>query len=210
MPALSRRNAGGLLGVTLVLFAVWTALTAAGALWGMDHDVASEVARTYDDTGDVAFSLVAVTASAQLSAVWLAVLALLALAHPRWRAAVILLAVLLVAGLGLELILKVVLDHPGPYPTRALVLFGGAVEPGSFPSGHMIRGTALAITTVLLIVKEHRRAALTVVAAYIAALAWSRVYLNEHWTSDVLGGLLLGLAAALAVVAAPVVPRGSR
>jgi membrane-associated phospholipid phosphatase len=34
-------------------------------------------------------------------------------------------------------------------------------------------------------------------------IALPLIYLNEHWASDVLGGLLVGLAAAVAVAAVP-------
>jgi undecaprenyl-diphosphatase len=203
VPALSRRTAGRLLVISLGLFVLCTAMTAAGMLGDLDHSIKSDVAGTYSDAGDVVFSYVALTASLSVSVLWLALLALAVASRPRRLASVLLLAVLLVAALGLELLLKVVVDHPGPGPTRAVILLGGSVEPGSFPSGHMIRGTALAIATALLLTSTHRRAALGVAAVYIAALAWTRVYLNEHWASDVIGGFLLGLAAAAAVGAAP-------
>lgn len=207
MPALSRRTAGRLLLASLGLFLLCTALTAAGMFGDLDHSVASDVAGTSSGAGDAVFSYVALTASLSVSVLWLGLLALAVLASSRRVASVLLLAVLLIMGLGLEFILKVVVDHPGPAPTRAISFLGDSIEPGSFPSGHMIRGTALAIATALLLVRAQRRAALGVAAVYIALLAWSRVYLNAHWASDVIGGFLLGIAAVAAVGAAPRVRR---
>jgi undecaprenyl-diphosphatase len=68
----------------------------------------------------------------------------------------------------------------------------------------MLRGMALAFGTALLLPPRYRPAAMAVAIAYTVSLAWTRVYLNEHWTSDVIGGLLLGLAAVVVVAAVPV------
>jgi membrane-associated phospholipid phosphatase len=62
----------------------------------------------------------------------------------------------------------------------------------SFPSSHA--ANAFAVAAVLT--RRWRRAA---IPAWLAAtaVAYSRLYLDRHWLSDVLGSLCLALAAAL-------------
>ncbi|QRY64172.1 phosphatase PAP2 family protein [Gordonia sp. PDNC005] len=76
----------------------------------------------------------------------------------------------------------------------------------SFPSGHVTGTTALVVGVALLAVPSATRglraAMLSAAAAVALASAVSRVYLGMHWTSDVIAGMLLGAAAALA---APVI-----
>ncbi len=85
--------------------------------------------------------------------------------------------------------LKHVMVHPGPPPSfqrHVLDLGVHYPTPFSFPSGHTMRTTVLAGTAF-------RRVPLlagVTVAGMMAAL----VYLGDHWTSDVLGGLCLGWA----------------
>jgi membrane-associated phospholipid phosphatase len=208
MPALSRRRrwALALLGAIAALFVACTAVTAAGLLTGLDQGVAADVARTQDGAADLGFSIAALSASVPLSVGWLAVLAALAVRRPGWRVRVGVLAAAVLAATVLEVVLKRVVDHPGPFPARTVILlpFGAEVaESGSYPSGHMIRGMSLAVGTALLVPRHGRVAAMAVAALYTAVIAWSRVYLNEHWSSDVLGGLLVGLAASVAVAAVP-------
>jgi membrane-associated phospholipid phosphatase len=78
----------------------------------------------------------------------------------------------------------------------------------SFPSGHALNnalGAAVFVLVLLPLVRDHprRRAALWTAAVVIPLVtAVSRVGLGVHWTSDVVAGLLLGVAVAAATATA--------
>lgn len=59
-----------------------------------------------------------------------------------------------------------------------------------YPSGHMLRSVLL-LGAIFLLWRNRLARSLVVVA--IAGMALSRVYLGVHWSSDVIGGVLLGL-----------------
>ena len=189
--------------MTSGLFVLSTAVTAAGLLDGIDHGAAAAFRRTAGHVGDVVMSWLALPASVPLCAGWLAILAVVAVSHrPWWRGRVLTLAVLVVTGVTVELVLKALIDHPGPYPTRGVIALGsGDVGRGSFPSGHAFRGTTMAFGTALLARPARRRPALVLASAYSVLLAWALLFLSWHWTSDVIGGVLLGLTAASTVAA---------
>jgi membrane-associated phospholipid phosphatase len=206
VPALNRRTAT-VGAVTAALFAVCTAITTAGLLDGLDRSAAATVQRTARHAGDVVLSFLSLPASVQISVAWLGMLAAIATRRPWWRGRVAALAVVLAAGVALEVALKILIDHPGPHPSRGVLVFGSAeVGRGSFPSGHAFRGTAMAFGTALLAAGGRRTPALVVAAGYAALLAWTTLYLNWHWTSDVIGGVLLGITAAAIVAAVPALP----
>ena len=69
----------------------------------------------------------------------------------------------------------------------------------SFPSGHAVAGAAIAVALVLVLMPAgpaRRRWELAAVA-FAFVMAMSRVYLNAHWFSDVVAGVLLGTGVAL-------------
>jgi undecaprenyl-diphosphatase len=78
----------------------------------------------------------------------------------------------------------------------------------SFPSGHALNATLAAgvLLLVFLPFARHSRAvrgALWTAAVLIAAVTGlSRIALGVHWTSDVVGGWLLGVAVVAATTAA--------
>jgi MFS family permease len=67
----------------------------------------------------------------------------------------------------------------------------------SFPSGHMAITAALAVATALAFPRLR-----TVLWAYVAAVAFTRVLFGAHFPLDVVAGTALGTASALAVAVA--------
>jgi len=69
----------------------------------------------------------------------------------------------------------------------------------SFPSGHAVAGaaTAVALVLVLLPTGPARRRWEIAAIAFVSVMAFSRVYLQAHWLSDVVAGVLLGTGVAL-------------
>ncbi|MDQ6690184.1 MAG: phosphatase PAP2 family protein [Gemmatimonadota bacterium] len=70
-----------------------------------------------------------------------------------------------------------------------------------YPSGHTTAATAIAIASATeiepgLSVGE-RRLLWSVVTAISIAAGWSRLYLDEHWIDDVVGGWMAGIAIGL-------------
>lgn len=77
----------------------------------------------------------------------------------------------------------------------------------SFPSGH----TAVATTVVVILGLVLRRRWVWVVGvAWVALMMWSRTYLHAHWLSDVVAGMLEGVAVATFVWACVQAARARR
>lgn len=111
-------------------------------------------------------------------------------------------------GMGLELLGKTFLYHPGPpniYFRYSLdVLFPSAyVQTGhSYPSGHSYRTAFIILLMIFLTfaskkLKVSTQKSISIILGLILFLMLiSRVSLGEHWTTDVVGGLLLGASFA--------------
>jgi undecaprenyl-diphosphatase len=108
-----------------------------------------------------------------------------------------------VGAVALEVLYKSLLYHPGP--PRSLSHRDGpsltdqvsGVLGNSFPSGHMVR-TVVAYGLLAFVVRRlspsqtARSVAIPVATGIIVLMVIDRLYLDVHWESDVIGGLLLG------------------
>lgn len=74
---------------------------------------------------------------------------------------------------------------------------------GSYPSGHTANAATLAMIAVIVF---PRLWVALVGAAWVVLMAFSRTQVHAHWFSDTVGGVLVGVGAALLVAAAFTVP----
>ena len=115
-----------------------------------------------------------------------------------------------IAANALEFFYKYTLYHPGP-PRSLAQTDGPSLTHGlvgqtlfnSFPSGHVIRAV-VAYGLIAFVVRRlapsavARALAVPVATVVIVLVSFDRIYLDVHWETDVIGGLILGAIALLA------------
>jgi membrane-associated phospholipid phosphatase len=212
LPALRRRL--GLFVVLALLFVIFTALVASGSLASYDHSISDTFARAWQPALEPLLRGVAMLAGLELTALLMIGLAIYlrrsGLLAEAWVVLVYPVAVLL------EFVYKRLVHHPEPPashpdgPSLTMLLERSATQ-NSFPSGHMTRAVLVYGLLAFVVYRLSpnrlvRRLTLPVTLALILVEAFDRLYLEVHWQSDVIGGVLLGatcLAAAIIWLDAP-------
>ena len=113
----------------------------------------------------------------------------------RWEAVS---ALVTAVGVGaLNTLVKIAIRRPRP--DASLVDVVEQLNSFSFPSGHVMFYTAffgfLLFLTFTLLHRGRRLVLGLILFALVALVGLSRIYLGEHWASDVIGGYLLGSLA---------------
>ena len=120
--------------------------------------------------------------------VGLLLVALLFLRRRRWDAATLAIAMVVVVGIGAPMAAIIARGRPEDSLAESVAT--------SFPSGH----TAVATTVVVILGLLLRRWYVWLIGAFwVVLMMWSRTYLHAHWLSDVVAGMLEGIAVACLV-----------
>jgi undecaprenyl-diphosphatase len=182
---------------------------AAGMLNGLDQQVLQAMSSLWSEPLHPLFQAVAELGGLELTTILMIALAVFLIRSGFGADAWAVLA--FVAAQGLEVLYKANLHHPGPPrtvahrdgPSITELVSGSGPLANSFPSGHMVRAV-IAYGLIAFVVQRlapwplARTLAIPVATVLILLLAFDRLYLDLHWESDVLGGLLLGAIGLLA------------
>jgi membrane-associated phospholipid phosphatase len=209
LPAITQRLVA--IVVLSVAFVAMTMAITAGMFSSLDHEVAQAMRDSWQEPLHPLFQLIA-----ELGGLELTTILMIGLFIYLWRGGYGADALVVGAFFGavaLEVLYKALLFHPGPPrsishsdgPSVTDVLDGAGLH-NSFPSGHMVR-TVVVYGLLAFVIRRLARSrmvrALSVPVAIviIVLMAFDRIYLDVHWESDVIGGLLLG---GIALVSATV------
>jgi membrane-associated phospholipid phosphatase len=206
LPALAARTYG-VVGLGVAFIALTIAITA-GLFTDLDRQVAVAMHDAWQPSLHGLFQVIAELGSVEVTGLLMA-----GLTFYLWRAGFgsdALVFVVFIAAEGFEIFYKFNLHHLRPPASLAEAdgpsisqLLSGASAANSFPSGHMMR-TVIVYGLLAFVIRRlspspRLRAAAVIGAILIIVLvAFDRLYLDVHWESDVIGGLLLGAIALVA------------
>jgi membrane-associated phospholipid phosphatase len=212
-PILKLKRAPILWGALLCgLYALLTIIVNARVLVGVDHEITTRLQQIIPCAVDLPSSILSLLGSAEVTVLIFAALVLLA--RPQVRVKLVALFVLVTL---LELQGKTMIDQPGPPREllRYVFAFGTPTgefgTPFSYPSGHAARTSFLVALAITLIAQSRarsltKRSLIALLIAVEAVMLVSRIYIGDHWTSDVIGGTLLGVSLSRSKFTLTVVP----
>jgi len=205
-PAPVRRHRAVLFQVMLVLvvaaFAVLTFLVKTMPTFAIDLQITRAVQSIHFPSFALLMSLVSWPGFSPQDVIITGLIILLIYAFGlRWEAVMALIAAIFTTGI--NLLVKDLVQRPRPMPN--LVNVFAKLPSYSFPSGHVMFylgffGFIWFLAFTLLKPTLKRTLLLVFFGIQIVLIGVSRVYLGEHWASDVLGSYLFGSLTMVAII----------
>ncbi len=191
--------------ILFFVFIGFSYLVAKEVFTQLDFDMTVKIQDRIPRRVDFIFSWFSVLGSYQITGVIWFVILLLLLFKRFWLAALSLF--LLPLALAIEVFGKIFVHHPAP----PVLLYRGVLDVElplhyvhdlySYPSGHETRTAFLIVFLMLYFFFRRGRVfqliAQPVLLGILAIMTVSRIYLGEHWTTDVIGGFLIGTSFGL-------------
>ncbi len=194
-----------------LLFSFFSVLIFFNKTFSFDLQVTYFFQSTVPRFFDLPFSLFSILGSAEVSGVIWFVLLIFTIYKRYFLAATSLF--LLPFGVFIELLGKLIIVHLGP-PHE---LYRGVLQldlPSNYigvryayPSGHVLRAAFLVTFLIILTyltIRFKKTLIISSLSLVLILMIISRIYLGEHWVSDVVGGLLLG--SSLGILSALTLP----
>ncbi len=192
-----------------VAFVALTMALAAGALNMLDKQVLQGMASLWSEPLHPLFQAIAELGGLEATAILMVGLAVFLIRGGFGADAWVVLV--FVAAQVLEVLYKANLHHLGPPrsvshadgPSLTELVSSTGPLANSFPSGHVVRAV-IAYGLIAFVVQRlapwplARSLAIPVATAIIVLIAFDRLYLDVHWESDVVGGVLLGAIGLVA------------
>jgi membrane-associated phospholipid phosphatase len=200
----------GIGALLLCLFFIFTFIVRADALRSFDFDTTVRLQSKIPLRFDNFFSFLSVAGRFEYTgSILLIILAIYGVYKKKIWAIIPL--ILFCLAHGVELVGKTILEQPGPprmFLRTQFTDFPGlhVFTEASYPSGHSLRIVFLSIITgyIVFLTRIPNLIKYCLYAAFLGlvlVMLVSRVSLGEHWTTDVIGGSLLGTSFAFLALA---------
>ncbi len=198
------------------LFILYSYFVAKEVFTIIDFDLTVKIQDKLPSRVDYPFSFFSVLGSAEITGIIWFFLLIIMCVKKFWKVALGLF--LLPLALAIEVFGKLFVHHPSP----PYLFYKGVLDVNfplhfthsdySYPSGHETRTAFLVVFISLYIFyrlnKKLNLVLQPILYGILAIMSVSRVYLGEHWTSDVIGGFLIGVS--FGILAGILIPVKSR